>query len=141
MLAKLKNRERMKRKKSVSETYGKHLIIDAYGIEASKLKNYQSIKKLLNFLPGYMGMKILHGASLRKVQSPGYPEWGLSGFVMLYESHISCHTWPEEGYVSMDVYSCKDFDHLRVVRYLKDYWRAKKMKLKVVRRDNFFKKG
>ena len=129
----------MKRKKSVSETYGKHLIIDAYGIEASKLKNYKSIKRLLNFLPGYMGMNVLRRAALHKVQSPGYPEWGLSGFVMLLESHISCHTWPEEGYVSMDVYSCKDFDHPRVLSYLKDYWGTRKMKLKVVKRDNFLR--
>ena len=129
----------MKGKKTVSETYGKHLIIDAYGIKASKLKNYKSIKQLLNFLPVYMGMRPLTRAALHKVQSPGYPNWGLSGFVMLYESNISCHTWPEEGYVSMDVYSCKDFKHQRVAKYLKNYWGAKKMKLKVVMRDSLLR--
>jgi len=136
----------MKRKKTASSrsnskkklpTFGKHLIIDAYGIEAPRLKNYKSIKELLNFLPGYMGMNVLKPAALYKVQSPGYPEWGLSGFVVLFESHISCHTWPEEGYVSMDVYSCKSFDHDKVMQYLKDYWQCKKTVIKVVKRDNF----
>lgn len=129
----------MKRKISVAQVYGKHLIIDAYSIEASKLKNYKGIKQLLNFLPGFMGMNILKRATLHKVQSPGFPDWGLSGFVMLYESHISCHTWPEEGYVSMDVYSCRDFDHAKVVGYLKKYWGTTIMRLKVVRRDNFMR--
>jgi len=117
-------------------TQGKHLIIDAYGIEAKKLQNYRSIKDLLNFLPGYFGMKILRRAALEKVSSPDYPNWGISGFVMLYESHISIHTWPEIGYVSMDVYSCKDFDHERVLNYLRDYWQCKKISKKVILRDS-----
>jgi len=94
---------------------------------------------LLNFLPGYFGMKILRRAALEKVSSPDYPNWGISGFVMLYESHISIHTWPEIGYVSMDVYSCKDFDHERVLNYLRDYWQCKKISKKVILRDSVAK--
>ena len=117
--------------------YGKHLIIDAYDIKASRLKNYKSVKGLLSFLPGYFGMKPLGRPVLKKVKSPDYPEWGLSGFVMLYESHISVHTWPETGYVSMDVYSCKEFNHERVITYLKKYWHCGKISLKIVKRKNF----
>ena len=51
---------------------------------------------------------------------------------MLYESHISLHTWLEENYAAMDLYSCKDFDDKAIVKYLKEYWGAKKMKIKVV---------
>jgi S-adenosylmethionine decarboxylase len=119
--------------------YGKHLIIDAYGITASKLQDYAGLKKLLTFLPGYMGMSTLHPAVVKKVQSPDYPDWGVSGFTMLYESHISLHTWPEVGYVSMDVYSCKEFDDKKVVAYIKNMWAPSQMKLKVVKRKNYLK--
>ena len=37
-------------------------------------------------------------------------DWGVSGFVIIAESHISIHTFPDRGYVNIDVFSCKDFD-------------------------------
>ena len=37
-------------------------------------------------------------------------DWGVSGFVLIAESHISIHTFPERQYVNIDIFSCKDFD-------------------------------
>lgn len=111
-----------------------HLIVDAYGISEKKLKDQQAIKNLLRGLPKKFNMRPLGSAALKKVASKDYPDWGLSGFIMLYESHISLHTWPEEGYVAMDVYSCKDFDDKAIAKYIKEFWRAKKMKIRVVNR-------
>lgn len=118
--------------KAPSPVWGKHLIIDAYGIEASRLKNSKEIRALLDDLPKFLKMRILHRPVLKKVASPDYPDWGLSGFVMLYESHISLHTWPEEGYVAMDIYSCKNFDEKKAIAYLRKFWRNKKEKTKLV---------
>jgi len=124
----------MQENNSVSP-YGKHLIIDAYGIKETKLQDGKSIKQLLNFLPEYMDMHKLRNAVLHKVESDDYNSWGLSGFVLLLESHISCHTWPEIGYVSMDVYSCRNFDHGKVMNYLKEFWDFDKATIKVVKRS------
>jgi S-adenosylmethionine decarboxylase len=79
-------------------------------------------------------MTIIGEPLVFKVSStiPKYSDWGLSGFVILLESHISFHTWPKEGFVAMDVYSCKDFNHENTVKYLKNYWRPKKMRTKVI---------
>lgn len=118
----------------MAKTWGKHLVIDAYGIEYKKLKNGPAIKKLLKDLPDVFKMRPLSRAVIKKVTSEFYPEWGISGFIMLYESHISLHTWPEEGYVAMDLYSCKDFDDKAITQYLKNHWGAKKMKTKVITR-------
>ena len=52
---------------------------------------------------------------LRKDESYGY-----SSFVMIAESHISIHTFPELGYFSFDCYSCKDFDHVAVVDTIRE---------------------
>jgi len=47
-------------------------------------------------------------------------DWGVSGFVLIAESHISVHTFPARRYVNIDIFSCKDFDtaaSLEAVRF------------------------
>jgi len=79
----------------MNKTWGKHLSIDAYGIEEKKLKDLQAIRNLLGDLPKKFKMRPLGNAVVKRVATDHYPDWGISGFIMLYESHISIHTWPE----------------------------------------------
>ncbi|MEK7149582.1 MAG: adenosylmethionine decarboxylase [Patescibacteria group bacterium] len=116
----------------MNKTWGKHLIIDAYGIESKKLKDMKAIRNFLKNLPQEFKMRPLNIPVVKKVASDFYPNWGVSGFVMLYESHVSLHTWPEEGYVAMDIYSCKDFDHAAIEKFVKYFWGARKIKKKLV---------
>lgn len=116
----------------MTTAWGKHLMIDAYGIDEKKLKDRRAVMQLLRGLPKKFKMRPLSKGEIKKVASEDYPDWGLSGFIMLYESHISLHTWPEEGYVAMDLYSCKDFDEKAITEYLKEFWDAKKVKAKLV---------
>lgn len=111
---------------------GKHLIIDAYGVQSEKLRDKKSLTHLLEDLPKKLKMRILRKPIVDKIISDEYPTWGLSGFVILYESHISFHTWPEENYVAMDVYSCKDFNGKEATQYLKKYLGAKRMKVYLI---------
>lgn len=122
----------VKRPKNPRLAWGKHLIIDAYGISEKKLKDGRAIKNLLKNLPEKFKMRPLGNVVVKKVTTAHYPDWGISGFIMLYESHISVHTWPEEGYMAMDLYSCKDFDDKPILEYLKKFWGSKKMKTKLV---------
>ena len=41
---------------------------------------------------------------------PQPQDWGVSGFVIIAESHISVHTFPDRGHVNVDIFSCKEFD-------------------------------
>ena len=54
-------------------------------------------------------------------------EYGYSSFVMIAESHLSMHTFPELGYFSFDCYSCKDFDSSLVVSILHKNFSIRKM--------------
>jgi len=117
--------------------FGKHLTVDAYGADRGKLRHAKGIYDLLHKLPEHLGMHRLTTPYVvyddwQMGRAKG--DWGVSGFVMIYESHISCHTWPEMGYVSMDVYSCRDFDEKDTIKFLKEYWRAKQMKVRVISR-------
>ena len=113
--------------------FGKHLAIDAHGIDRKKLESHKGIFDLLDDLPAMFGMRKLtipYVVFCQEGDKKG--DWGLSGFVMIYESHISCHTWPEMGYVSMDVYSCRDFDEKKIISFLKKYWDCQNMKTQVI---------
>jgi S-adenosylmethionine decarboxylase len=46
-------------------------------------------------------------------------ESGVSGILMFSTSHTSAHSWPESDFISIDVYSCLDFDHLTAIDYIK----------------------
>lgn len=88
--------------------FGEHLTIDGYQGGLEKLNDKQAVFKCLNELPELLGMKKLAEPAVcfapdNLKNDPG----GWSGFVIIAESHISIHTFPRRGFVSIDVYSCK----------------------------------
>jgi S-adenosylmethionine decarboxylase len=95
-----------------------HLIIDGFGSNRELLESEELIYQLLDDYPGQIGMtKVTPPYVFRYIGSK--PEdWGISGFVLIAESHISIHTFPERGYVNIDVFSCKDFDSEQVIKDL-----------------------
>ena len=72
------------------------------------------------------------------------PNWdppgatGLSGFVVIAESHISSHTFVEAGYVFLDVFSCKPFDTGAVVGFVRRELGATRIHAHVERRGRHF---
>ncbi len=68
---------------------------------------------------------LLHGAAERGhatilgEQFHQFEPWGASGFLLLAESHISVHTWPEEGLAVIDIFACGRLDIDIIVDYLR----------------------
>ena len=60
--------------------------------------------------------------------------YGYSSFVMIAESHISIHTFPELNYISFDCYSCKWFQTETVVDIFTEYFDIQKMEVQVLKR-------
>jgi len=111
---------------------GKHIALDMYGVEKKRLNNYARVYNLLDKMPDRIGMRELTRPYVVICRSEKTEDSGISGFVMIYESHISCHTWPERKCVSMDVYSCNDFDEKKVIRFLKSFWSPKQTKVNLI---------
>lgn len=111
---------------------GRHLIIDAYGIDSGKLQNKELLRRVLEDLPAKLGMRILKKPSVSEIKSKIYPSVGLSGFVILYESHASFHTWPEENFIAIDIFSCKDFNEKNAINYIKKFLNPKKLRSKSI---------
>lgn len=59
---------------------------------------------------------------------------GVSGVVVVGESHLSIHTWPEYGYVSADIYTCGQTDPLRAAFYIADALQARSVFCMIVGR-------
>jgi len=57
---------------------------------------------------------------------------GVSGCIIIEESHISVHTWPELGYAAIDVFTCGLVDPSSVVEFLKKELCAKRVSSKLL---------
>jgi S-adenosylmethionine decarboxylase len=91
-----------------TEQFGLHIMIDGYNAPRQLLSNQVYLWSLLEDLPKLIGMHSIAEPQLVEVgelnpKDPG----GLSGFVMIAESHISFHTFPARGFITMDLYTCQ----------------------------------
>ena len=80
---------------------GIHLLADFYGVDAAKLIDSGAIDALLRAAAEAAGARILHSHFHSFGQS-----MGVTGVVLLAESHISIHTWPEFGFAAADIFMC-----------------------------------
>ena len=87
-----------------------HLVVDGYGADSQKLQDENLIFKFLDEYPTAIGMTKMIPPQVYTYRGQTPDDWGLSGFVLIAESHISIHTFPDRQYVNIDVFSCKEFD-------------------------------
>jgi len=93
-------------------------MLDGVSTNVHLLQNGKKLERLLDAIVDVIGMTKIAGPFI-KLHIPEdrnrYKEWGYSGVVIIAESHISIHTYPELSYVSIDVYSCREFDKDKVI--------------------------
>lgn len=80
---------------------GIHLLADLAGIDAALLADPDAIDALLREAALAAGARILHS----HFHSFG-TGMGVTGVLLLAESHISIHTWPEHGFAAADIFMC-----------------------------------
>ena len=99
--------------------FGPHLTLDLSECNPRKLSDLSYIYNLLDELPDVIGMHkitVPYTFIYRPREEPG--EWGISGFVIIAESHISIHTFPDRGHAFVDIFSCKQFDIHKAMNYV-----------------------
>ena len=111
-----------------------HLIVDGYGGDAKKLQDMDQTYKLLDGYPSEIGMTKISPPYVFRYVGTKPEDWGVSGFVLIAESHISIHTFPERGYVNVDIFSCKLFDAQKAVAYIKNHFGLTEAKSAVLKR-------
>ena len=98
--------------------FGLHMTLDGYGCSPERLANLDAIYEFLEHCPDLIAMTKIMPPYVFKYHGKVAEDWGLSGFVLIAESHISIHTFPDRGYLSLDIFSCKDFDYNQAVAYV-----------------------
>lgn len=83
---------------------GKHYLLNLYGCSFVLLNDENYLIQLLE------EAAILSGATVLQTISKKFDPQGVTVICLLSESHISIHTWPEEGKAAVDVYTCGDSD-------------------------------
>ena len=101
---------------------GTHLIIDLWG--ATNLGDPDHIDSVLREAAIATGATILHGHFHHFS-----PNGGVSGVLVLAESHVSIHTWPERDYAALDIFVCGDCDPYKALPALKKGFLAERVQL------------
>lgn len=111
-----------------------HLIIDGYGGDPQAMQNEELIYHLLDHYPAEMGMTKISQPNVIRYIGSKPEDWGVSGFVLIAESHIAIHTFVERCYVNIDVFSCKEFDAAGIIQDLKEKFRLSRVKTHLLKR-------
>ena len=108
---------------------GRHVFADLHGVDEALLQDEaQLMTKLVDALDEH-GFHQLAQHS-HKFPGPG----GVTGFILLSESHAAFHSYPEYGYIAVDVFSCGMADPEPVIEHLQQSLGAQSVQAKVVTR-------
>lgn len=95
------------------EQLGRHILVEYYNCDKDVLNNHDEIEKMM------IDAAEVAGATVVESVFHTFNPWGVSGAVVIQESHLTIHTWPEYGYAAVDLFTCGDtvnpwvgFDHL-----------------------------
>ena len=100
------------------KAFGRHLLAEYRGCDSALLNDIDHVSKALRQAAVEAGSTIV-----ASVFHPFTPQ-GVTGVVVLEESHLSIHTWPEHGYVAVDFYTCGECDPNRAHEFLSKELRA-----------------
>jgi len=96
------------------QALGKHILVEFYGCNPKKLKDTAMLQT------EFENAADMSGATVVDSTFHTFSPYGVSGVVVIAESHLTIHTWPEYGYAAVDLFTCGDtVDPWKAFSYLK----------------------
>lgn len=112
-----------------SKPDGFHYLLEFFGCDVAQIDDVNFWKKELHASIAGTTMESLHDFFFE------FEPHGITGYLLLSSSHISIHTWPENGYVVCDVFTCSSEEETeQAVRYLKEHIVHTRIEIKRVQR-------
>jgi S-adenosylmethionine decarboxylase len=102
------------------KSLGNHLIIELYDCKSEIINDLHKVEDIL------MESVNISGAEIITPVFHKFNPHGVSGVVVIAESHFSIHTWPEYGYCAVDIFTCGDtIDSQKALTFMKKAFEAK----------------
>ncbi len=109
----------MKSPTSHLSSIGKHWLIEIYGCPYQKLETIPFVKETL------LQSANISGATIVSNSFHQFSPYGVSGVVVIEESHFTIHTWPEHGFAAIDFFTCGDgVDIQKAIDFLQQEFEA-----------------
>ncbi len=86
------------------KTIARHLIAEYYRCDRTVLDDLEAIRRLMREAAERIGATVV-GETFHR-----FSPQGVSGVILIAESHLSIHTWPNRGYVAIDIFTCGGLD-------------------------------
>jgi S-adenosylmethionine decarboxylase len=118
--------------------FGPHLLLDLRKCNKEKLASKKLVYDILLSLPEKIGTTRISEPSVFYYSGNNPEDQGVTGIVVLAESHCSIHTFQEKGYCFVDIFSCKKFDVDKALDELVSLFQSQDYKARVVERGADF---
>ena len=111
---------------------GRHILAEMYDCSPESLNNIKVVEQTM------VDAALEAGAEVREVAFHKFSPQGVSGVVVISESHLAIHTWPELGYAAVDIFTCgHTVDPWVSCHYIKEQFLAQNMTAKEIKRGEF----
>lgn len=98
---------------------GKHLIVEMYGCDHQLINDINFVEKSI------FEAAVRSKATVIEGKFHTFAPHGISGVLIIAESHFAIHTWPEYGYCAVDIFTCGDLtENSLALEYLKKEFKA-----------------
>ena len=121
--------------------FGMHLMLDGRNCDKKKLTDMRFVKKFLKELPPLIGMHVISKPLVMRYKDKWASTPGITGLIVLAESHVSVHTFPDNNYIFVDLFSCNEFDAEKARKHIIKQFKIKDViYYKVIKRGKGFVK-
>lgn len=121
--------------------FGPHLMLDCRGCNPEKLGDVAYIFDILNRLPEMVGMTKITQPYVFPYAGLVPEDKGVTGVVIIAESHLTFHSFTEKDYFFFDLFSCKPFDVAAAKRFMTDAFEVKNVEVHQALRGRDFPRG
>ena len=107
-----------------TETYGDHFLVDLHGCDASVIWSVEPTQEAL------LAAAKRCGSTIIKYFFHQFSPTGVSGVILIAESHFSVHTWPENNFVAVDIYTSGEVMKPDIaIAFLQDAFNAQRVEV------------
>jgi len=122
----------MTRAVSKKEALGDHILLEFHGCPSHIIEDSDRVEKI------FLEAARISRAHIVNSLFHKFNPHGVSGIIVISESHFAIHTWPEHEYAALDLFSCsKNIDLESTIQYLKENLKPKAVSTVELKRGIF----